>query len=110
SSFVSEEFLVNISPVGIKDPQGFQNLAGLRAYPNPNTGNFTLEMEVSEIKDIQINITNILGQSVYAATLNNIKGKYTNQINLKPNPAGIYNLQIQYDKNMINKKIILQKQ
>ncbi|MBW8050925.1 MAG: hypothetical protein FVQ77_11430, partial [Cytophagales bacterium] len=26
SSFVSEEFLVNISPVGIKDPQGFQNL------------------------------------------------------------------------------------
>ena len=133
SSFVSEGFLVNISLVGIS--KLFDTDNWLRLYPNPNTGEFTLEMEIPEMQDgkgmaksplssvpplgglkggldlggLQINITNILGQSVYAQTLNNIQGKYKKQINLKPNPAGIYNLQIQYDKNMINKKIVLQK-
>ena len=109
SSFVSEGFLVNISTVGLNELFDTDNW--LKLYPNPNTGNFTLEMEISRlaIGNIQINITNTLGQSVYAETLNNIKGKYKKQIDL-PNPTGIYNLQIQYDKNVINKKIVLQKQ
>jgi len=96
SSFVSEGFLVNISPVGIS--KLFDTDNWLKLYPNPNTGEFTLEMEISEKQDIQINITNILGQSVYAETLNNINGKYKKQIDLKPNPSGIYNLQILNEK------------
>ena len=99
--------MVNILPVGIRDPQGFENLAGMRAYPNPNTGEFTLELVLSGAEG-QINITNILGQSVYAETLDNINGKYKKQIDLKPNPSGIYNLQILNNNNIVNKKIIIQ--
>jgi len=66
--------MVNISPVGISEL--FDTNNWLKLYPNPNKGNFTLEMVIPEMQDIQINITNILRQSVYAETLNNIKGKY----------------------------------
>jgi len=97
--------IINIGGVGVDEFQ----VSGLKfqVYPNPNTGEFTLEMEIPEMQEIQINITNILGQSIYAEILNNIKGNYITKINLKPNPAGIYNLQLINDKAIINKKLII---
>ncbi|MBW8050960.1 MAG: PKD domain-containing protein [Cytophagales bacterium] len=107
-------------PLAPDAPQGIvesveQNAVNI--YPNPTTGEFIIEMESPEMQDIQINVTNILGQSIYAKMLYNIKGFYLTKINLKPNPAGIYNLQIIPDlrsfsvggnhNNIINRKIIL---
>ena len=103
-------WVVKLSPdsllAGINNQYSL-NQHQLIIYPNPNTGSFTLEMVVPEVKSIQINIINILGQSVYAETLNNTKGTCTRQIELNRNTTGIYNLQLTSDKEIINKKIVI---
>jgi len=79
----------------------------LKIYPNPNTGEFTIELVLSGAEG-QINITNILGQSIYTEALNNIKGKYKKEVDLRTSPTGIYNIQLLTDKLIINKKIIIE--
>ncbi|MFH1321651.1 MAG: LamG-like jellyroll fold domain-containing protein [Bacteroidota bacterium] len=97
---------VNVSAcTGIENLEFINNF---KIYPNPNTGEFTLEMKIPEMQDIQINITNILGESIYAKTLDNIKGNCKKQIDLRAIPTGIYNLQLINDKEVINKKIIIE--
>ncbi|MFH1321784.1 MAG: T9SS type A sorting domain-containing protein [Bacteroidota bacterium] len=103
SDSVSQNVIVN-NCAGIEN---FDFINTINIYPNPNTGEFTLEMEIPKPQNLKLNIFNILGQTVYTETLNNIKGNYKKNIDLKPNPTGIYNLQILNDKNIINKKIII---
>ena len=84
------------------------NYNQLNIYPNPNTGEFVIEMEITKPQDIQLRIFNILGQEIFTENIINIKGKYSKQINLNKHPTGIYNVQLLTDKAIINKKIVLQ--
>jgi len=77
-------------------------------YPNPNTGQFTLEMNIPKTQDIQLIIINMLGQQVYSEKLNKIQGSYQKQIDISTYSKGIYNLQLLGDKMLVNKKIIIE--
>ncbi|MFH1321251.1 MAG: T9SS type A sorting domain-containing protein [Bacteroidota bacterium] len=77
-------------------------------YPNPNAGEFTIEMEIPEPQNLQLNIINILGQEIFSEYLANVGGKYIRQIKLSDHSTGIYNLQIQNNSYIINKKIIIE--
>ena len=100
---VSQNVTVNIC-TGINNQSSTNNIQ-LKIYPNPNTGVFTVEMEIPELQDIIISITNILGQSVYKEMLS--KNIYKKQIDLNATSTGIYNLQVVIGKEITNKKIII---
>jgi len=107
-SSTSDPFSVTISAIA-----DMEYISNLNIYPNPNPGEFTLELESTFILggprgDIVIIVFNVLGQAVYTATLNNFKGFYKKRIDLKQNGTGIYNLQLITDKGIINKKIIIE--
>ncbi len=64
---------------------------GLKVYPNPNNGIFTIAFShPADIAGSQttIEIYNVLGQQVYSATLNQVQGD--NLIDLCKQPNGVY--------------------
>jgi len=93
--------------VGINDP-GYSVSDQILLYPNPNTGLFTLELVLNEVKEIYIKITNILGQAIYTQKLNGIKGNYQTKIDISSYAKGMYTLKIISNEGVINKKIIIE--
>ncbi len=68
---------------------GIPTVAGnddkISIYPNPNDGNFTIQLQNIN-QNTQIEIFNVLGENVYTAPLNSVN----TQINLSDHPAGLY--------------------
>jgi PKD repeat protein len=76
-------------------------------YPNPNSGNFTLEMNSLIPQNINIEITNALGMKVYSENGITFSGKLVKPINLNNIPAGVYFLSIQNSgKNIVQKFLV----
>jgi Leucine-rich repeat (LRR) protein len=77
------------------------SLSNLSLYPNPTTGNFTIEFGET-LTEIKVALTNGLGQVVLTENYTP-----TNFINLDINaPKGIYFLQIESNAEVITKKIV----
>ncbi len=81
----------------------------IKLFPNPNTGEFIIEMFfLKEVKELEIKITNILGQDLYYEQLKQFTGKYHREINFSDYAKGVYRLQIKTNNTTVNKKIILE--
>jgi len=96
---------VTISFTGVADSDIKNTIA---VYPNPNTGVFTLEIQVEEMQDIDVRITNVIGQEVLSEKLTQIKGAYQKEIDLKGYSPGVYTLQLVTSKGIVDKRIIIE--
>lgn len=87
----------------IPDTSGNQTMVSV--YPNPSNGMITIQ--VTNSGKVEISVINSTGQLVYdehiAAKLSENK-----QIDLTQQPKGIYFMKIKTDKEIINKKIVVQ--
>jgi len=81
----------------------------IQIYPNPNNGKFTLKMDIDKSQNIQIEITDMLGQIIYAENLNSFNGIYQKQIDLKEYSNGIYTVKVNTNKEIVIRKLILNK-
>lgn len=93
---------------GCKAPVGINELSILKhidIYPNPNDGIFSIYTS-NEVKDLSIDIINILGAQVQH--FENIN-QFPYQINLKNLSNNIYYVKISIGPNSITKKIIIEK-
>ncbi|MBW8050924.1 MAG: T9SS type A sorting domain-containing protein, partial [Cytophagales bacterium] len=100
--------VVNTTPpcgVGIADIDFINNL---NIHPNPNTGEFIIEMEITQPKDLEIKLLNAIGQVIYEEGLNKYAGKYQKTIDVGKQATGIYTLQLLSDEGIINRKIIIE--
>ncbi|MBC6697480.1 T9SS type A sorting domain-containing protein [Hymenobacter puniceus] len=62
-------------------------------YPNPSTGLVKLDVRGANAKgNLQVSVTNMLGQTVHTATL---KDNFTNEVNLSSLANGMYLLKVQ---------------
>ena len=96
---------VTINPNAVEEIS-FINL--LTIFPNPNTGAFIIEMEVTEPNDMVIKLYNVAGQIIYEEKLNKYIGTYQKTIDLSKQAKGIYNLQLITKEGSINEKVIIQ--
>jgi hypothetical protein len=76
----------------------------INIYPNPSNGIFNIEKQNCEFIDSNLEIYNLSGQMIYSQTLS---GKYVS-VDLSNISAAIYHVRIQDNRNIINKKIIIQ--
>ena len=68
---------------------------GLKVYPNPNSGQFTLQFQSSTAVDLNVTITNTLGQRVYQDDMvPGFSGVYNKTFNLQRLDAGMYYVKV----------------
>ena len=93
------------SCTGIAEQDFIRNMV---IYPNPSEGEFTLEMNLSEIETIEVEITNVLGQKVFQLALASEQGRLVKIIDLGTKPPGVYTVQVKTEKGTINRQLIIQ--
>ena len=69
---------------------------------------FNISFSSDEIQDLGIRIINVVGAEVYREERQEFVGEYIKQISLDNYGKGIYFLEIETTKGIINKKLILQ--
>ncbi len=83
-------------------------LSKFNVFPNPNNGRFNIQIQTSQSEDININISNLLGQIVYSekVSITNSLNKWLDLSHLK---KGIYSVRLKNNnKNFITKKVTIQ--
>ena len=70
-------------------------------YPNPNNGEFTINLN-KEYKNVEIEITDVIGQVVYNAALKETT-QTTVQLNAK---SGIYFIEVKTEAGIMRKKLV----
>ncbi len=77
-------------------------------YPNPNSGLFTVEMNLHKNTSLSFELYNFTGQLIYAEEIGNISNSYTQQIDISNYAKGIYYLQVVSDGGVMTKKVFYQ--
>jgi hypothetical protein len=82
---------------------------GLIVAPNPAHAysGFTLQFTTRTKADLDISLTNTLGQEVYHSGIPDFVGHYSKQISPTNLSSGIYYLRIQHDKKTYIRKIVI---
>lgn len=76
-------------------------------YPNPNQGNFTVELNLSRAQDLHLKVQDLLGRNMYATQIRN-KQYMKENIQLPGNiPPGIYMLSLEFKEGIRHRKIIV---
>src|SRR6185295_12357741 len=84
------------------------NQASFEIFPNPSSGSITFNLTVTEKGNYQIQLKNVLGQSLYNESLNSFKGNYSKQFDLSTYGKGVYTLTLINDNGQQVKKIIIE--
>jgi len=83
-------------------------ITNLEVYPNPSRDIFNVSFVSDEVQNLDISITNVVGEAIYTADLDQFVGQFTKEVSLATYPKGVYFLQITTDKGVITKKLTLQ--
>jgi len=79
--------------------------AGLALQPNPASGQTFLQYNFKEALDLQVTMTNNLGQVLQAWNLENAQSG-TLQLDISSVPAGVYFVQITDGANLVTKRLV----
>ena len=82
---------------------------GIALYPNPNSGLFHIELMTDQKIRTTVRIFNAAGEPAWGSYQFEVNGKMTLPVNLENLPGGMYMLQVETERGMANKKIILGK-
>lgn len=77
--------------------------ADFKIFPNPNNGNFTIEMSENIQGKSTVNITDLTGRTIYNSTENNTLFS----VNLSSSSAGNYLIHIENNGNILTKRIAI---
>ncbi len=97
-------------PLSIKTIIGIDELLerSFRIYPNPSEGAFKLEFSSSLGEDMEIRITNMMGQIVLEDEIESFSRSYRKRLEMGAYRSGVYLLQLITEKATVNRRIILQ--
>jgi len=95
-------YVANI--VGIDEGSTVNNL---EVYPNPASEEIHIRFGVEEKSQVKIRLMNITGQTLFTEDLPAFTGIYQKDISVSYLPAGFYMLEINTQKGITNKKILI---
>jgi hypothetical protein len=101
-SLRSNTAAVIIIPTGVET----ELANNFKLYPNPNDGKFNLQFTISEVQNVRISVTNLLGQTVYTEDMENFKGDYSNTLDLSSFANGQYYVNVNTNSFSIVKSVV----
>lgn len=75
-------------------------------FPNPNTGEFTIQAENHTQKVMSISIVNMMGQTVYQANVSSTENTLIHPISLNDLAPGVYSAVVNYNVGRVAKQFI----
>jgi hypothetical protein len=96
---------VTVTIVGLNN---IANLSSLNLFPNPTNANVFVALELVENADVQINITNSIGQLVISKELTNVQSEKV-ELNTSTLASGVYMVQFTIGTELVTKKLIVNK-
>lgn len=84
------------------------NNVSANILPNPNKGLFTLNINANNIEQLNVEVVNIQGQTVYSKNNFDNMNKVSEQIDLSSNSKGLYFVIITTEKSIKTEKLIIQ--
>jgi len=81
--------------------------ASLNLYPNPNKGNFTIELESDSNSDIKVSVADLRGRQIFDRKYAN-NGTFNQTINLENTQSGVYLVTITDGVKKTVKKIVIE--
>lgn len=100
---VAQTIVVVPFGVGIEEVLTDQHVI---VYPNPNTGLFTVEVELDSPSEMLVELNNVLGQRVYQTKLTD-RSYWRKEFDMTSYVKGIYVLRISTDKGVLQRRIII---
>jgi hypothetical protein len=97
---------VEVTPSIVLGQDGVETL-GLKVYPNPNNGSFTIRLEGVEIKPQSIRLFNTAGQVFYQETLEGSYSTLQKEIAIEGLTSGIYILEIRTEQGILKQKMTI---
>jgi PKD repeat protein len=97
---------ITTSPVGLEEVDGLGTIA---VYPNPSNGLFNIDFNMNNDANIEIQVTNLLGESVLVRNLGSINGNHKDAIDITSAAPGVYYVTvISDDKIVMTNKLVKQ--
>lgn len=101
----SDSFEINVyNSLSVPEIEG---IAFFRVYPNPNTGDFFIEMKIERESELKLSIANDLGSIVYFEELNPGIGVYRQRIELPDISDGTYFLKVENNLGKLTRRIVV---
>ena len=101
---VAAEVIVK-STVGLNETEAMS----LRLYPNPTTGTFTLQLNSVQQKQLNIRVTNVVGELVYTETLDSKAGVNNKVLHLEQLPNGVYMVIVENGTTVSTQRLTIRK-
>jgi hypothetical protein len=80
----------------------------LKVYPNPSDGDITVQFATSSTADLNITISNTLGQKVYESnTISGFTGVFDQQMHINYLSSGVYFLKVLLGKKTYVEKLVI---
>ena len=97
--------LVTISTTGLSEIEK-RNIP-LKIYPNPNAGQFTLEMDIVNNEELTLRVFDMKGQQLIQRQIQNTGTRLKTVIDITTIPKGVYNIQVTNGQYHGNKKVVI---
>ena len=92
------------------DSKSNNHLTNIQIYPNPSRGKFNISFDFESRQDVNLSITNYLGEVIFTDELKEQEGQYSKTIDLGNKANGIYmrtsqlTTKISFKRLLFNKK------
>lgn len=82
---------------------------GMNLFPNPNTGEFTLELSSIRQMTVSLQISNVFGKKLFARNNISVNGIIRHNLNLTDLAEGVYFLTIESEGKYLSQKFVIRK-
>lgn len=83
------------------------DIANVEIFPNPNNGEFTLQLNSAKTQEISIEVYNLQGQKVHGTVNTYLPGAYVLPMNLTHLPQGVYYCRLASGNQLLTKKVVI---
>ncbi len=80
-------------------------LSEVDIYPNPNKGNFNIQLKLAEMKDLKVEVTDIRGKRVFYQDYGKTIGDFRESVELNEVGSGMYFLKLRFNDQTMTRKL-----